>query len=160
MSEPGVIRFDTRAACEAQFRACVAASHRSLALFDPDFAVFPLGAPEVDALLRAFLVRGGRLQLAMHSTAHIERHHPRFLRLLRDYGHQLECRLTGRALRALTDSFCIGDDLHIVRRFHSDHLRGEAAFHAPGMCDISRQRFSAIWEESRVVLQPTTIGLS
>ncbi|WP_020654992.1 DUF7931 domain-containing protein [Massilia niastensis] len=159
MDAAAVTRFDTRAGCEAQFRACVAASRQGLALFDPDFAIFPLGAPDVDTLLRTFLAGGGQLRLAMHSTAHIERHYPRFVRLMRDYGHLIECRMTGRSLRELADSFCIGDDLHIVRRFHRDHLRGEAAFHSPGICDMSRQRFTGIWEESRVVLQPTTIGL-
>lgn len=159
MTEPTTIRFDTRAGLEAQFRACVAASDACLELFDPDFSVFPLGAPDVDAALRAFLARGGTLRLAMHTPAYIEPHYPRFLRLLRDYGHLCECRQTGKGLRQLTDSFCIGDGTHVVRRFHSDHLRGEAVFHAPESCDVPKHRFAAIWEESRTVLQPTTTGL-
>ena len=159
MPEPTVIRFDTRAQVEEQFRACIAVSNASLELFDPDFSVFPLGESGVDAALRAFLGRGGQLRLAMHDPAHIERHYPRFLRLLRDYSHQCECRQTGKGLRNLTDSFCIGDGIHVVRRFHSDHMRGEAAFDAPEACDVPRHRFNAIWEESRVVLQPTTTGL-
>jgi hypothetical protein len=157
--ETGAIRFDTRAGLEEQFRACLAASSARLDLFDPDYAVFPLGEPEVDALLRAFLKRGGSLRLALHASAHIERHYPRFLRLLRDYSHQCECRQTPRSLRELRDSFCIGDDRHVVRRFHSDHMRGVAAFDAPAECELPAQRFLAIWEESRVVLQPTTTGL-
>lgn len=157
--ETDAIRFDTRAALDEQFRACLAASSVRLDLFDPDFAVFPLGASEMDALLRAFLKRGGSLRLALHDSAHIERHYPRFLRLLRDYSHQCECRQTPRALRELRDSFCIGDDRHVVRRFHSDHMRGEAAFDAPAACELPGQRFLAIWEESRVVLQATTTGL-
>ena len=159
MDEPLTIRFDTRRECEAQFRACVAASKASLALFDPDFAVYPLGAPDVDAALRAFLAGGGVLRLALHDPSHIERQYPRFLRLLRDYGHLCECRQTGRGLRNLTDSFCLGDGEHVVRRFHSDHLRGEAVFQSAEACDLPAHRFAAIWEESRIVLQPTTTGL-
>lgn len=159
MQAPTVIRFDTRAQFDEQFRACVAASNASLELFDPDCAVFPLGESGMDAALRAFFARGGLLRLALHDPGHIERHYPRFLRLLRDFGHQCECRQTGKGLRSLSDSFCIGDGLHVVRRFHSDHMRGEAAFDAPAACDIPRQRFLAIWEESRTVLQPTTTGL-
>ncbi|TFW36134.1 DUF7931 domain-containing protein [Massilia horti] len=159
MTEPQVTRFDTRADCEAAFRACLAASHARLEMFDPDFAVYPLGASDVDALLRAFLERGGELRLAMHASAHIERHYPRFLRLLRDYGHRIECRTTDRSLAGLTDSFCIGDGVHIVRRFHSDHMRGEAALDAPAATEVPRERFAAIWEASRPGLAPTTTGL-
>ena len=159
MEEPLTVRFDTRRECEAQFRACVAASCASLDLFDPDFAVFPLGAPDVDAALRAFLAGGGVLRLAMHDTSLIERQYPRFLRLLRDYSHLCECRQTGRGLRGLTDSFCIGDGSQVVRRFHSDHMRGEAVYHSAEACELPQHRFDAIWEESRVVLQATTTGL-
>jgi hypothetical protein len=159
MSEPQVVQFDTRAQCEAQLLACVAASSSSLQMFDPDFAIFPLGRSDADAALRAFLARGGTLQLAMHASAHIERHYPRLLRLLREHSHQIECRLTAPALRQLTDSFCIGDGVHIVRRYHSDHLRGEAAFNAPALTELARERFAAIWQESRPTLHPTTTGL-
>ena len=80
-------------------------------------------------------------------------------RLLRDYAHGIECRQTPRALRELTDSFCIADDLHIVRRFHSDHLRGEAAFDAPQQTELSCLRFDAIWAESQPGLQASVTGL-
>ena len=159
MSEPRTIAFDTRRACEELFHACVEASSVTLAMFDPDFEVFPLGSTRMDTALRAWFARGGRLRLALHDTATIERRYPRFLRLLRDYGHLCECRQTPRSLRQLTDSFCIGDDRHIVRRFHRDHLRGEAAFDQPLACELSRQRFDAIWQESQPVLQVSKTGL-
>jgi hypothetical protein len=159
MQEPGTSRFDTRAEFEAQFRACLAAARTSLDLFDPDFAVFPLGASDVDAALREFLKHGGVLRLAMHTPDHIERHYPRFVRLLRDYSHGVECRATPKTLRQLTDSFCITDDAHVLRRFHSAHMRGEAAFGVPDAVDLPRHRFNAIWEESKAVLQSTRTGL-
>jgi hypothetical protein len=148
------IRFDTRAGFEAQWRACLAGARSHLDLFDPDFAVFTLGVRDVDASLRDFLRRGGELRLAMHSAAHIERHAPRFLRLLRDYGHLATCRMTPKGLRMLTDSFCIADDLHIVRRFHHVQMRGEACA-AAGTIALARHRFDAIWEESILILQST-----
>lgn len=156
---PGTVGFDTRAEFEVRFRACLAAAHTRLDLFDPDFAVFPLGASDVEAVLRDFFRRGGVLRLALHSPQHIERHAPRFLRLLRDYGHLLSCRNTPKGLRTLTDSFCIADDLHVVRRFHSAHMRGEAAFAAPDAVDLPRHRFEAIWDESFAVLESTKTGL-
>lgn len=152
-------RFTTRAEFERHFLACVAQSNATLSLFDPDCSVFPLGSSETDAALRHFLGRGGHLQLAMHQTEFIQRQYPRFLRLLKDYSHRIECRVTNRPLRTLTDSFCIGDGKHIVRRFHSDHMRGEAVFSAPLATEISRERFIGIWAESLPGLHATTTGL-
>lgn len=159
MTGARVVKFDTRRELEFQFRACIDAARVGLDLFDPDFSVYPLGSLEVDTLLRAFLARGGRLRLALHDTAHIERRCPRFLRLLRDYSHLCECRQTPRGLRQLTDSFCIGDGRDIVRRFHSDHLRGETSFGEPAAIELPHHRFNAIWIESRITLQPSIAGL-
>ena len=159
MDEAVVTRFTSRTEFEAQFLDCIARSHASLMLFDPDFEVFPLGSTATDAALRAFLGRGGHIQMAMHETAHIERHYPRFLQLLKDYSHRIECRVTNRQLRTLTDSFCIGDAIQIVRRFHSDHMRGEAAFNSPPAAEISNERFVGIWAESLPGLHATVTGL-
>ena len=159
MSDEADKRFTTRTEFESHFLACIAQSNATLSLFDPDFAVFPLGSSETEAALRRFLGQGGHLQVAMHQSAHIERHYPRFMRLLKDYSHRIECRVTNRQLRTLTDSFCIGDGQHIVRRFHSDHMRGEAVFNAPLATEISRERFIGIWAESLPGLHATTTGL-
>ena len=159
MQETRTLAFDTRAGFQEQLRACLAAARTRLDLFDPDFSVFPLGSSDIDTELRAFFARGGVLRLAMHSPAHIERNYPRFLRLLRDFSHRAECRVSSSALHHLTDSFCIADNLHVVRRFHSDHMRGEAAFDALGAVDVPRHRFDSLWEESRATLQSTKTGL-
>ncbi|QYF96088.1 hypothetical protein KY495_15460 [Massilia sp. PAMC28688] len=152
-------RFNSRAEFAARFQQCLERATATLTMFDPDFEVFPLGSSETDAALRQFLRRGGHLRLAMHESSHIERNCPRFMRLLQDYSHRIECRLTSRPLRQLTDSFCIADDVHIVRRFHSDHMRGEAVFDLAQACEISRERFDGIWAESLPGVQATTTGL-
>jgi hypothetical protein len=160
LAAPALItRFDTRREFEAQWRAVLARARGRLALFDPDFAVYPLGAPDVEATLRAFLQAGGVLRLALHDPAHIERSCPRFLRVLRDYRHRVECRQSPRSLRQLSDSFTLADGLHVVRRFHCDHMRGEAAFDAPASVELPAQRFEALWEESRSTLEPSLTGL-
>ncbi|MCS0611143.1 hypothetical protein NX783_00105 [Massilia kyonggiensis] len=159
MMDNAPLPFDTLAAFQQQLGELLVRARATLVMFDPDFTMFRLGAPDVDAVLRRFLHAGGRLRLALHDSAHLEREAPRFLRLLRDYAHGIECRRTPRALRELTDSFCIADDLHIVRRFHSDHLRGEAAFDAPQQTELSRLRFDAIWAESQPGLQASVTGL-
>jgi hypothetical protein len=159
MDEPVALRFSTHLEFGARFRECLARSHATLQLFDPDFQVFPLGVSDVDAALRHFLAGGGTIQLALHRPEDIEREYPRFIRLLKEFGHRIECRATPPGLRQLTDSFCIGDGVHIVRRFHSDHMRGEAAFDNPAATETSLERFGAIWLESRPCLHPTVTGL-
>jgi hypothetical protein len=151
--------FGTHLEFGMRFRECIALSRMSLQLIDPDFRVFPLGSSDVDAALRQFLAGGGTMQLAMHRSATIGRDYPRFVRLLREFGHRIECRATPPNLRQLSDSFCIGDAVNIVRRFHSDHMRGEAAFGSAQPAELSLERFNGIWLESRPCLQPTTTGL-
>jgi hypothetical protein len=154
-----IITFDTRAGFQQQLRALVGCSHTLLTMFDPDFALFELGASDVDAALRRALAAGCRLQLALHDETHLRRHAPRLLRVLRDYAHLAECRVTPRGLRHLTDSFAIGDERHIVRRFHSDHMRGVAAFDSPTETDLQRERFAAIWTDSLPGLRLAATGL-
>ena len=159
MEEPSITKFSSRTEIVGHFLDVITRSRSTLAMFDPDFSVFPIGSSQTDSALRHFLQLGGQVQMAMHDTKHIERECPRFMRLLQDYSHLIECRVTNRQLRTLTDSFCIGDRIHIARRFHSDHLRGEAAFDAPGSAEISNERFVGIWAESLPGLHPTTTGL-
>jgi hypothetical protein len=154
-----VVKFDGRREFEQQLRLCLARAEHSLQLFDPDFSMWVLGASDVEAALRTFLLAKGRLQLVAHSNTYLERDCPRFLRLLHDFSHQIECRLTPKNLRQLSDSFCIADQRHIVRRFHSDHLRGEAVFDGPADTELSSERFATIWIESVAGLHVSTTGL-
>ncbi|UGQ45121.1 DUF7931 domain-containing protein [Massilia endophytica] len=151
--------FDSRSAFQAALQTCMGRARLTLQLFDPDFGWWQLGASSTDAQLRAFLRGGGRLLLAAHSNELIERDHARFLRLLDDYRHQIECRLTPRNLRHLTDSFCIADGRDIVRRFHCDHFRGEVCLDDPESTRNSAERFDAIWMETLPGLQSNTTGL-
>jgi hypothetical protein len=156
---PVAIKFSSHAEFEAQLRECIGRARGTLQMFDPDFAVFHLGSIEIDALLRKFLHDGGQLMMVMHSTRELERNAPRFLMMLRDYTHRMEVRVSSRSLHHLTDSFCIADHRHIVRRFHSDHIRGEAAFDDPHACDVSSERFTGIFAESQPGLHAATTGL-
>lgn len=159
MTEPAIARFDMRRELEVHWYALLARAQVRLDLFDPDFAVWPLGSPGTEARLRAFLHAGGALRLALHDTKHLERSCPRLLRAVRDYSHRVECRQTPRSLRHLSDSFALADGLHVVRRFHCDHLRGESAFDAPAAVELPAHRFEALWEESVSTLAPSVTGL-
>jgi hypothetical protein len=151
--------FDSRTQFQALLLDCISQARLTLQMFDPDYAWWQLGHSKTDALLRHFLQHKGRIQLVAHSNAHLERNEPRFLKLLEDYSHQIECRLTSRSIRTLTDSFLVADGVHIVRRFHADHFRGEADFDAPSSTQTSLERYEAIWAETQPGLRPGTTGL-
>lgn len=157
--EQRVIAFDTRAAFQEQLRQCISSAQLHLRLFDPDFALWELGSPQMDALLRHFLAHHGKLELVAHSNTILERQAPRFLRLLADYSHAIECRLTAPSLKQLTDSFCVADQRHIVRRFHADHLRGQAVYDSEPDTQVPLERFAAIWAETLPGLHAGTTGL-
>jgi hypothetical protein len=154
-----VIPFSTRAEFQHQLAACLSGARLTLQLFDPDFSIWDLGSRATEAVLRRFLHDGGRLQLVAHDGHAVERDAPRFLRLLKDYGHLIEVRRTSASLRQLTDSFCIADQRDIVRRFHADHFRGEAVFNGPQDLQVSLERFLTIWIESGPGLYANSTGL-
>ncbi|WP_229507391.1 DUF7931 domain-containing protein [Pseudoduganella rivuli] len=157
--EKRVIPFDTRAAFQEQLRQCISSARLTLRLFDPDYSLWELGSTQMDGLLRHFLSHHGKLELVAHTNAELERHAPRFLRLLTDYSHAIECRLTAPSLKQLTDSFCVADGRHIVRRFHSDHLRGEAVYDSEPDTQVPLERYAAIWAETIPGLRAGTTGL-
>lgn len=161
MPEPAKHAFDSREQFHAQLRLCLARAERTLQLLDPDFAAWPLGASDVTQALKRFLLSNGsnRVQLILHSPRHVQQHYPRFMELLADFSHGIECRITPANLRHLTDSFCIADQLHGVRRFHSAFFRGEASFGDAAALDVCQERFAALWEESRSGLHGSTLGL-
>jgi hypothetical protein len=161
MLEPQISQFDTHTEFSALIRQCLARASCRIQLFDPDFSRWPLSSVDVIDTLRHFLRSGtpGRLQLAMHHAAHLEQHCPRFVALLTEYSHAIECRVTPKYLRLLTDSFCVSDDINTVRRFHANHFRGEAAFDSTAGGVNCVERFSAIWDESRPILHSTRLTI-
>jgi len=151
--------FDSRTEFEALLLDGFSRARLSLCLFDPDYAWWRLGHSRADAALRRFLQGGGRLRLVAHSNAVLLRDAPRFLKLLQDYAHPIECRVTSKSLKQLTDSFAVADEIHIIRRYHCDHFRGEANFNDPVSTQTSLERFEGIWAETLPGLQADTTGL-
>jgi hypothetical protein len=128
-------------------------------LFDPDFSLWQLGSASFEAELRRFLNGKGQIRMLAHDYDHLRRHCPRLLHLLRDFSHAIESRRTHSHERNLTDSFCIADDLHLVRRFHCDHPRGVASFDAAPPALAWRKRFVEFWQRAAVALPIGTTGL-
>lgn len=152
-------QFSSRQDFESQLQSCLTRAQASLRLFDADFALWNLGSSQNDAVLRRFLLARGRIQLVCHDAAHLQLRQPRFMRLLADFGHLVECRLTPKNLRQLSDSFCIADGRDIVRRFHQDLPRGVAAIDNPEECRTSLLRFDTLWNEAIPGLHVTVSGL-
>jgi hypothetical protein len=158
---PGTCKFSLPSEFRHLLLQCYARAHGRIQMFDPDFSSWGLDSSDAIHALRQFLLarRGNRLQIAYHQCHYLERECLRFPPLLIDFSHAIECRVTPRNLRMLTDSFCIADESHIVRRFHCDHFRGEAVFDSPQAQEVSAKRFADIWAESDIGLQPGRTGL-
>jgi uncharacterized protein YjiS (DUF1127 family) len=154
-----LIPFTMRAEFQQHLATCLSRAEHTLLMFDPDFSIWQLGSSASDAQLRRFLQAGGRLQLVAHDGKMLERDAPRFLKLIKDYGHLIELRRSNPQLRQLSDSFCIADQRDIVRRFHADHFRGEAVFNGPQDLQTSLERFLTIWLESSPGLIANSTGL-
>lgn len=160
-AEPVTVKFSLPSEFQQLLQQCYVRAQMRIQMFDPDFSRWGLDSSEVIQGLRYFLLAGpgNRLQIAYHQPHYLERECLRFMPLLADFSHAIECRVTPRNLRLLTDSFCIADEQHIVRRFHCDHFRGEAVFGSTEATHICGKRFADIWEESDPGLQPSRAGL-
>lgn len=140
---------------------CTALAQHRIQLFDPDFTRWGWEHGTIFQILRQFLLLDSknRLEIAMHNPHYLNNECPRFMPFFTDFSHAIECRSTPRNLRLLTDSFCIVDQTHIVRRFHCDHFRGEAVFHSSEATQISAKRFADIWLASDIGIHASRLGL-
>ncbi|MFT5643161.1 MAG: hypothetical protein ACI83P_000703 [Janthinobacterium sp.] len=154
-----VFPFSSRVEFERYLGLCLTRARRHLYMFDPDFALWGLGTASVDAELRHFLNGKGQIRMLSHDYSYLKSNCPRFLRLLQDFSHAIECRITHQNVRHRTDSFCIADDLHLVRRFHCDHQRGAATFDDASETSVCAELFDQIWRESNPGLHVGTTGL-
>jgi hypothetical protein len=118
-------------------------------------------APARHDALRRFLLsnRKNRLRIVVHDAATIERDCPRMLDLLRAFNHAMAIHETRPEARNVYDLFVIADELHSVRRFHFNDLRGLYARDDPIEAHTLVERFEEIWDASAPAVAPTTIGL-
>lgn len=157
------IGFDTRTEFDAQLKAAIASAQREIWLADADFSRWPLNSPAIEEALHAFLLasRANRLHLILASSNFVTQQAPRFMRLIRLFGHAALCRQAPEqlALRFAEDcSFAIVDRARMVRRFHRDTMRGVAEFH-PNEVGPWVDQFQSLWDESTLGISATTLGL-
>jgi hypothetical protein len=157
------IRFATRAEFDAQLLAALGSAQREIWLADADFSRWPLNSPAIEEAMQRFLLtsRANRLHLITATPHHLTQQAPRFMRLLRTFGHSLFCRQVPEqvALRFAEDcSIGIVDRARMVRRFHRDTMRGVAEFH-PNEVGPWVDQFQSLWDESTPGISATTLGL-
>ncbi len=158
------VPFDSRTEFEKEVLAALASAQREVWFADANFRQWPLNALATEELMHAFLVasRANKIHLLVADDAYLSREAPRFMRLLRLFGHSLLVRRPPDevAIRFAEDcSFIIVDRARMVRRFHRDAMRGVAEFH-PNRVGPYVDQFQSLWEESPPGLSGTVLGLS
>lgn len=111
--------------------------------------------------MRNFLLasRRNRLRVVVHETGPLDRNCPRFLQLLRAYSHAVSVHETQPQAKLVYDPFTVVDDLHFVRRFHFEEMRGVLAVDDPIGARSLIERFEELWEASFPAVSATTLGL-
>jgi hypothetical protein len=132
----------------------------SLKIFDAALSATFNSVARYDAMRRLLLAgRQNRVQIILHDASAIERHCPRVLLLLRQFGQCVDVRCTHLDARGVYDPFVIGDDKDCVRRFHFDGPRGEAIRNDTLACGPLVEKFQALLSASETTLTSTTLGL-
>jgi hypothetical protein len=153
-------RVETLAEQVAALDGIVALAQSRIQLFDVDLAQGGWERRErVDALARFLRQRNARFDVIVHETRWIESSAPRFVRLLRQYGHAMTLYRTGAEAKAAMDPLLIVDQRHFVHRFHIDRPRASVAMDLPLAAKPLCARFEEIWATGEPGLAGTVLGL-
>ena len=153
-------RVDTVAAQVQAIDALLAIAERHVQLFDVDLAQGGWHtAARAESLTRFLRRRDARFDVIVHDTRWVEASAPRFVQLLRQYGHAMTLYRTGAAARAAMDPLLIVDARHHVHRFHIDQPRATVAVDLPQATKPLVTRFEEIWATGEPGLAGTVLGL-
>ena len=159
-SASGTWRVDTVAAQVEAIDALLALAQQHVQLFDVDLAQGGWqGAARVDALTRFLRQRNARFDVIVHDTRWMEANAPRFVQLLRQYGHAMTVYRTGAAARGAMDPLLIVDERHHLHRYHIDQPRATVAVDMPQATKPLVTRFEEIWATGEPGLAGTVLGL-
>lgn len=141
--------------------AIIERARARLRVFDVDGAQWGWQGAERTERLAAFLRRGrgARIDMIVHETRWLEQTCPRFLALLKTWGHAMTVYRTGPEARNAMDPLLIADDRHFLHRFHVDGARAALAFDAPAAARPLVARFDEIWATGEPGLAGTVLGL-
>ncbi len=136
-------------------------ARRRIRVFDQDLSQTDWNGVERVARLRAFLrgIRGRRLDIIVHDTAHLERFCPRVLAVLRTYSYAVTIYRTGAEARHASDPLLIVDDLHYLHRFHFELPRATMGINQPEQTRPLAMRYDEIWATGEPGINATVLGL-
>ena len=153
-------RVETLAEQVAALDGIIALAHSRIQLFDVDLAQGGWERRErVDALARFLRQRNARFDVIVHDTRWLEASAPRFVQLLRQYGHCMTLYRTGAEARSAMDPLVIVDQRHFLHRFHIDAPRASVAMDMPHAAKPLCARFDEIWSTGEPGLAGTVLGL-
>jgi hypothetical protein len=156
-SEP----FDTVVEGRRAYDNLMAATQRSLRVFDQDLSELALDAqPRIDALRRLCLSGSNpRIEILLRDWAPVRDRQPGLMDLLRNFGHIIEIRQEEPMGDPPMESFCIGDDRMLLIRPHRENWRGHLHRDDPLGCRVHLATFSQLWQRSEGPLASRPLGL-
>ncbi|MFA6015343.1 MAG: hypothetical protein WC742_09775 [Gallionellaceae bacterium] len=136
-------------------------ARHSLYIFENNFEDLGFNSEARYEALRYFLLNNinARLHLLAHDSQPLVRFCPRMIMLLRQFSHKMHIHQTSASLRHITEPFAVADQVHFVRRFHFDDIRGIYAKNDPEGAILLHARFEEMWESSHPGASATTLGL-
>jgi len=153
-------RVETLAEQVAALDGIVALAHSRIQLFDVDLAQGGWERRErVDSLARFLRGRNARFDVIVHETRWIESSAPRFVQLLRQFGHAMTLYRTGAEAKKAMDPLLIVDQRHFVHRLHIDRPRAAVGMDVPLAAKPLCARFDEIWSTGEPGLAGTVLGL-
>ena len=152
-------RFDTYSSYRATILEALGLAQRRVAIFDFDLVECGLESRETIAQLERLCVSSPHeyaLRILLADASHLIRNCPRLTAFLLRFGHRAAIRLADPDARLHSRNFLIGDDAHVVTRFHRDHPRGRfnRADTSAAACFITQ--FETIWIKG----EPLAIGVA
>ena len=153
--------FEDEAGFQTAIDELLAQARHELMIFDQSLVLTRLDSPERVDRLASFLhnSRRNRIQVVVHDARRVSAYCPRFLNLLRQFGHALAVRVTQGDARTANDVLLLADGQHYVRRAHVDRPRGVVVTDDPNATLPLLNRFGEIWQASRIGISATTSGL-
>jgi hypothetical protein len=116
---------DVAAAAQWAIERALATRARRLTWLDPDFAVWPLGNPNLlDGLTAWLRLPQRRLVLVAHGYAQLERQHTRFVSWRRNWAHAVDAWSPSEGVDVKLPSLLFDDAQVCVQVFDSTHWRG------------------------------------
>lgn len=139
----------------------IAEASSDICIFDQDFAKGDYASLKRYDLIHAFLQKGEQVKLTiiLQSTHFLMANCPRWMDLLRIYGHKMTVYETNDFAKIAKDCFVIADKQHYCRRFHIDQARFKYA-----LSDIDNSaslllRFDELLAETTEAISVTKLGL-